>query len=32
MNGYHLWVWWNTRRDEPALKTVERISFLDLVN
>ena len=32
MNGYHLWVWWNTRQDLYALKTVERQSGLSLIS
>ncbi len=31
MNGYHLFVWWSIKQDLPALRTVERITKLDLL-
>lgn len=30
ISGYNLWVWYSYTRDEPALKTIERQSGIDL--
>jgi len=31
MNGYHLYVWWHTKQDLTALRTVERLTHLKLL-
>lgn len=30
--GYALWLWWQIRRDRPALRTVERLSRVSLLH
>jgi len=29
--GFHLWVWWNWKQDRSALRTLERISGIQLI-
>ncbi len=31
MNGYHVWVWWQTKRDLAGIRTIERKTGIPLV-
>ncbi len=31
MTGYHLWVWWNTKQDLLAVRTIERKTRVHLI-
>ncbi len=31
-NGYHLWVWWQWKQDRKAMRAIERISHIVLID